>query len=309
MKPALARRPKGFINFDPKFNLFMQIPTFLRSFTAGKDTRSVIAFGLLVLVCILSNTAAIVTNEMLLTALPIGLLFILVAVYDISKIYFLLLFCLPFSTELDVPGGVQIYFPAEILMVALMFIIGIYILGNPRKVDAGFFKHPISILLLVQLLWIGVCTLNSTQPIYSLKYLLSKFWYIIPFYLGTLFSITSQKDIKTLLWVLIIPLSLCILYVTIDHYILGFGLSTINSAVSPIFRNKVNYGSINVILLPLVFVIRSWYPRLSLGRIVLGAVMILLLLAVYLSFTRAAYACVGIAIGSYFILRFKLNTL
>lgn len=92
----------------------------------------------------------------------------------------------------------------------------------------------------------------------------------------------------------------------LNHASYGFAFKYIDKSVQPFYRNHVNYASFLVLILPyLVYLLRR-SKRIS-QTVFLIASIAFFLLAIYLSYTRAAHLCVFIAIGAYFVIKYKLT--
>jgi O-antigen ligase len=113
------------------------------------------------------------------------------------------------------------------------------------------------------------------------------------------------KDFKTWGIVLFIPLVLSVIIIMARHSQYGFTFSTINNAVIPIYRNHVDYACCLGILLPFAWFMRKWFEDKWVKRFFMGSILIMLV-GIYFSYTRAAWLCVPLGIGSYFIIRMRL---
>ncbi len=76
--------------------------------------------------------------------------------------------------------------------------------------------------------------------------------------------------------------------------------------MSPFQRNHVNYAATLSLFFPFIWFARLWYPPKSKKRWFLNMVLIFMLGAIYLTYTRAAYIALAIAAGAYFVIRFRL---
>ena len=164
---------------------------------------------------------SMVTDSFLLLGLPGVVLLMFLVLVDFRWVYFLAIASLPLSMEFAVSGGLATDLPSEPLMVGLMFVFLVYALGV-KGPDPKFLKHPITIILLLHLAWIGVVTVTSSNLLVSVKYLLAKTWYIVVFYFMTGLLIRSEKDFKKLFWWFFIPLMLTVLIILLRHSTFGF---------------------------------------------------------------------------------------
>lgn len=280
----------------------------LHSATIFKQSFSPIQFlfGGLVVVIISSILLGIFTEEYILFGLPILYLGVYLAIVDFRKIFCLLLASIPISTELELPGGFGTDFPAELLIIGLMLLYFLYLLRNGWQLSSHFFKHPITLLLLIHIGWIGLTVLHAGEKVIAVKFLLAKIWYIVTCYFMAGLLIKTEKDIKSFFKWVFLPLLFTVTIVMIRHALVGFSFEGINSVLNPFYRNHVNYAAILVVFFPFIWYAPSWFSQYSTKWWLLVSSIGFFLIAIYLTYTRAAYVSLVIALGTYFIIRFKL---
>lgn len=118
--------------------------------------------------------------------------------------------------------------------------------------------------------------------------------------------IKTDKDYRKVVWIIFVPLLFTILLTIIRHAALGFSFEGVNRVMKPFFRNHVNYASILVIFFPLIWFLRFYYKNFSFKKLFIIGSLLIFLVAIQLSFTRAAYVCLAISFGVYFIIKYKL---
>jgi O-antigen ligase len=270
-------------------------------------------FGIFAAVTIISALLAVAFQSPLVMGIPAVLLLVFVAITDYRSLFFLLLACIPISVEFQLPNGLGTDLPTEPLIVGLMLIYLLTLFQKKTPETSNilrggiFFRHPISLLLIVSLAWATVATLSAVDTVIATKYMLAKIWYIVTFfYLGGAL-LQTENDFKRFFWSIFIPLSIAVIITTIRHAALDFSFSEVNYVMQPFFRNHVNYACIVAIFLPFIGLALTWVPRGSWRqRLLIGGVL-LFLFAIQLSFTRAAYGAVVGAVGYYFIIRWRLT--
>lgn len=258
------------------------------------------------MVSLLSIFIGILAEFYYLVATPAVLLLLYLTIVDFRKIFFLLLFCIPLSTEFYFPNGFGTDLPTEPLMIGLMGVFLFYIVRYHRDVRGDFWRHPITILMLLHLGWIIITVLTSSLYLVSIKYLLAKLWYITTFYFLAGMMIRRENDIRQLFWVILLPLCVTIVIILAKHSALGFTFESVYSVLHPFYRNHVAYASIMAVFVPFVWFILQWYRPWSLQWLFLAGALLLLFVGIQFAYTRAAYVAIFIAIGAYFIIRFKL---
>ena len=241
-----------------------------------------------------------------LALIPVVAIVGFIAVIDFKKIYFGLLFLLPFSIEFYFSNSLATDLPVEPLMIGLMLVTILFFLLKPMTFSLEFFKHPLILLIFLHLFWIFVSALNSENFLVSIKYLLAKSWYISVFLILTSVVLKTEKDLRTFFWCIFSSLTLLILIVIFRHSLTNFTFEDVNKPVMPFFRNHVNYAAIVTLFYPFIWVAAKWYKKGSFKRWLLNFGKVLYLLAIYLSFTRACMLALLIAGGCYLIFKWKL---
>jgi len=260
-------------------------------------------FGIALLV---SLFLAIGTNQYFLAGIPVALLIAFVGVVDFRKIFLLLFASIPFSTDdITLPSGFSTDLPTEPLMIVLMGVFLLYVIRNGKTLSTKFLRHPISLLLLLHIGWTLICTITSPSFFISLKFFLAKLWYVITFYFLGGYLLRTAKDVKQLIWWVLIPLVTVIGIILIRHGMVGFSFKEVNFVLAPFYSNHVAYACIITIFMPFVWFARQWYPKRSLKWWFLLGCIPFMLVAIQYSFTRAAYVGILLAIGAYFVIRFR----
>lgn len=270
---------------------------------SGSNKWLFYGFGAMTL---LSIFAAILVNFYYLAAFPALVLVVYFTMVDFRKLFFVLLACIPLSTEVSLPNGFGTDLPTEPLIVGLMGVYLIYIFRHSERMDAGFFRHPITALLFLHVGWILVATITSSQFFISFKYFLAKFWYVITFYFLAGMLLKKSRDIRQMFWYILVPLLFTMLVIVAKHATLGFSFEQVYQVLHPFYRNHVAYAAIMATFVPFLWFVRQWYKPFSLTWLFLAGTLLFFLIAIQLSYTRAAYAAIFIAIGAYYIIRLRL---
>lgn len=272
--------------------------------TAGSISKGrLIAAG----VFIVAGIVALVTEHPLWMMIPFAFvlarpIFSLV-VYKTYLLFFVLLFLLPLSAEVNVTPDLGLDFPDEPLMMILTGLVMLVLLNNPSQVPPILIRHHLFILLLVHLWWILVTTALSTNPLLSVKLLLAKSWFIVPF---VVLPSMLQWEVKKWKWVvllLLVPMLLLVCQSLIRHAAFSFSFDGIKETLSPFFRNHVTYSGMLVCLLPLLILLflhakRQWKSYLLLAMTIAFAGLLF-------SYSRGAWLAVGVGIAAAFLIRVK----
>jgi len=231
-------------------------------------------------------------NFWYLLAIPPALLGLYLGLFRQNILYLLLGFFTPLSVQLaefypELP--IDIYLPTEPLLLLLLFISLLSMLLN-KRLDSKFISHPLSLVILAYLGWIFFTTLLSTHPIVSIKYLLVRLWYIVPFF----FFFPRRGDAQFVMrffYMFMAGLLVATIYTVLRHSTYGFfDKQAVYFVMSPFYRDHTSYGAALAMILPILLgIIYLQLPK----RGLIAFLLILLLgwfsLATVLSYTRAAW--------------------
>jgi O-antigen ligase len=222
-----------------------------------------------------------------------------------EKLFWLLLCMLPLSTELTITPQLGIDFPDEILMVLLTGLTLLYWWHKPQHFPLSVWRHPLFLLLIIHLCWIMISTVYAVEPIPAIKFLLAKIWYIVPFVLLPAVLLNSiwriQKMAASLLW----PMVFVVMITLFRHGADAFSFESINRHLFPFFRNHVNYASMLVCLLAVLFCAYQLTPKQTAQRKWLLIALVVGLSALTLAYSRGAWLALVMGVVSVFVIRKK----
>lgn len=240
-------------------------------------------------------------------AFPLFLMIIYGYVFSYDKILFFILFSTPFAinlSEFKIANGLSI--PTEPLLAGLVLLFILRLFSN-YGYDKNILKHPVSIVLLSSLLWMFFTSISSEYPVVSFKYLISRIWFIIPFYFMLIPLFKDSKRIKTFYWVYAIPLLFIVVYTIYRHYVWGFSEEAAHWVMSPFYNDHTAYGTALALFIPF-FAIMAFRKILDTKRRILVLTILgILLIAIVLSFSRAAWLSVLAAFGVFLLVKFQIK--
>ena len=259
------------------------------------------AYGALVLCCLLG---AMVTGQWWVVGLPALPLAAYAVVTDFSRLFWLLMALLPLGTEVYLPGGFGTDLPTEPVAVALLGIFLLHAAGNWTTYRARYFAHPIALVLYLHLIWLVVATTGSSTPFISLKFVLSKLWYVAAFFWVPLLLLRSPGRLDTFAYCIFWPLLFVAVQAFLRHAAYGFTFADQFRTMYPFMRNHVNYAGMLAVFAP--WVMYLVYRRRGRGQST-GWLWFLVvpfwLVAIYFSYTRAAYVTLVLAAVAFFLVR------
>ncbi len=187
----------------------------------------------------------------------------------------------------------------------MLFVAGLfffYWIYHPKAIPKQTLLHPLLLLLFVSLIWIVVTVAFSTDHVISIKYFLAKCWYTGAFVLAPVIVFRQQKNIRAAAITLACSMLIVAIIALIRHSSNGFHFANINDAVSPFFRNHVNYSAMLVCILPIFFAIYR-LSNLKKQKIFISLVIIILLAALFFSYARGAWLAFVAGIITYWLIK------
>jgi O-antigen ligase len=268
-------------------------------------------FYLLSALFILLNTYFVVLkNSLIINALPFVFVIALMAVFSLDKLLFLVVFLTPLSLPLSelVQGlPIDMFLPTEPLLFGILLIFILKCTAN-KGFDNDILKHPVSMAIYFGLAWMLVTSLTSTMPVVSLKFLLSRIWFVVGFYLLAAKLFDNQKNIERYVWLYVLSLIVVICYTTYRH--LGYGLWDKQAAhfvMDPFYNDHTAYGAAVAMYLPFLFGF-SFTKIYSKGlRFFVRICLAIVFMALILSYARAAWLSMIAALGVWTIMRLRIK--
>ncbi len=256
---------------------------------------------------IVFNTYLIVNNHLWGALLPIVLFVILLYFLSLDKVILLITFLTPLAINirnLDMGFGISV--PTEPLMIGVLifFLIKILFEGN---YDHMVLKHPLTLAILFNLVWLLFTSLTSEIPLVSFKYLLSRLWFIVPFFFFAIILFKKYNNIKLFIWLYLIPLLGVIFYTLIKHSFYGFDEESGHWVMTPFYNDHTAYGAILSLFIP-ILVGFSFNKRYSIGtRIVSFSFTSIYFIALILSYSRAAWISLAVSLVVFIIIILRIR--
>jgi len=239
--------------------------------------------------------------------LPVVLIVIYYYLIALDKIILLITFLTPLAVNIsDLEMGLGLSLPTEPLMfgVVLIFIANLIF---ENKYDGKLAKHPISYIIYLSLFWMFFTALTSELPVVSFKYLLSRLWFVVPFYFVAVLVFKDLSNIKKFLWLYLIAMVIVIGYTIVQHSAYGFEEEPGHWVMSPFYNDHTAYGAAIAMFFPIV-VGFLFYPDIKprtrfLTFIVLGIITV----GIILSYGRAAWISVAVALGVFILVILRIR--
>lgn len=239
--------------------------------------------------------------------IPVALLAIYFAIFQTEKLFLSLAFLTPLSINIEeYTSSFGLFVPTEPLLFGLMLLLGAFQIKK-AFVPLEILRSPLLWCITIYILWMLLSALTSSHPIVSFKFILARLWFIIPiFYFGTYFFQMKSNRIL-FLWLFIIATVIVIIYTLIHHSFYGFGEKEGHWVMSPFFKDHTIYGAIVALILPLAVGLYLYKKHDPLIQLTLISLILIIVVGLVLSYTRAAWLSVLGSIGIAFVLYYKIS--
>jgi putative inorganic carbon (HCO3(-)) transporter len=240
-------------------------------------------------------------------AIPFVLLLLILYIFSLDNVLLLVTFLTPFAVNIkEAEFGIGISLPTEPLMfgVLLLFILK---LMHERFYDHKIMKHPVTIAIVLNLAWIFITCFTSEIPIVSIKFMIARLWFIVPFYFAGILLFMDMKNVRKFQWLYIIPLIIVIFYTLYNHSTYGFDKPHSNMVMKPFYNDHTAYGAIIALFLPLFAGLALSRQFKRSFRLMAFIVLAILVTGIIFSYSRAAWLSVAAALGVYMLVRFRIR--
>lgn len=249
------------------------------------------------------------TNDVwLILLLPILLM---VAALAVIKPWYLLLLIValtPLSINLEEigKGDLSLYLPTEPLLLGFTIVI---LLGqlHSRFIPMEVWKHPVTKALGFYLGWMSVSALFSTDIVVSVKYIITRIWFLVPLYLFGIAAFLNLENISKFYVAYLIPFMAIVVYTTLRHSTYGFDENSAHWIMEPFYRDHTQYGAIVAFFIPILFGYLTRYRESKLVRVAGALSLFLLIITLMYTYSRAALLSVVVAFAIWLLVKIRMH--
>ena len=236
-------------------------------------------------------------NTYLFFALPVVLGVLLLYIFSLDKVLLLTAFTIPLSFNLKaLESGLAISLPAEPLLMGILVLFIAKMLYDGHY-DRRISHHPIAVVIYCMFAWMLVTTITSEMPVVSIKFMLSRLWFVVPAFFLCAILFKEPKNIHRFIWLYIAALCIVCVYTIIHHAQFGFDGDSAHWVMTPFYNDHTAYGAALAIylILALTYV---FMPDVKKSRkLLIIGVVLLLGVALTLSNCRAAWLSIIAALA------------
>lgn len=275
----------------------------------ARRTKIILFYAIAALFIIIDCFLIVKFQNYMFNFLPLALIVIAGIFFSLDKALLFSVMCIPFSLPLkEFYSGLDfnIDLPTEPLFVTIMFIFVLKLLLE-RQYDRRIIRHPLSIMILIYLLWHLVTVCTSTLPLVSLKCWVASLWFILPFFFLGILLFKDTRNIYRFCFLYMIPFAALIIFTLIKHSAYNFDQHIGNGIMNPFFNDHTSYGAAIAMFIPFLIGFALNKEIKALWRIVSVVLLVIFTTGLIFSYTRAAWISLVGALGMYLILKLKIN--
>ena len=260
------------------------------------------------LLFVLVNSFAITHEFFYVPLLSAVAIVLYLMIWHVEWLMYLMAFSVPFSIVIEsdkIHLGASL--PSEALMVCvtLLFFCRIcYDLSMRREL----LRHPVTLAVFAYLGWMLLCCITSEYPVVSIKFLLSKIWFIVSSYFMVIHLM--EKDIRK--WVTFfdcyaVALTCVVLITTVKYSAYGFQGHIAHWIMKPFYNDHTAYGAILAMFVPIAAGLMFLPGIAKWRRLFYGGMMVVFLIGLYFSYSRAAWLSVMGAAGVWLLVKLRIK--
>lgn len=242
----------------------------------------------------------------LLPLIPVTILILFAALVSLDKLVYFILFFTPFSLTVEFNEFAALTLPTEPLLFGVMLVFFFKLLFE-GGFDKRITRHPVTITIILMLLWMVITSLTSSMPMVSIKYTIARMWFVVSFYFVASQIFRKQANIRFWIWLFTIPLSIVIIYSIIQFFHYNIDKNALYWVMQPFFKDHTIYGAVIAMMLPVMFVFafdKSYTPKARFTSLIF---FFIIFIGIIVSYTRAAWLSVAGAYVIYLIFLLKIN--
>lgn len=241
--------------------------------------------------------------------LPIAFLVLLFAFFSIEKFILSIAFFTPLAVtikELGYQGPVDLSLPTEPLMAASLLLLFVYQL-KAKIIDRSVLRHPVTIVIGLQLTWILFTSITSEMPLVSIKFFLARLWFVATAFFLTIWIFKKPEYRWWFAGLYLFSLCIVMVYTLVTHSQYGFDEESGHWVVSPFYNDHTAYGAALALLFPVIFGFLLKRETIGVFRVVIIGGIALFITAIIFSYARAAWVSLAASIGIFFTLLLRIR--
>jgi putative inorganic carbon (HCO3(-)) transporter len=216
---------------------------------------------------------------------------------------------IPLSVKIGVAGGASASVPAELLTALIAGIFLYRVLAKPT-ISKTILRHPITIILFIDIAWLIVSSSFSTMPDVSFKRVAIRALFVLVFYFLLNHWFQNIRNIPKLFYCYMLGLIVVIGFTIKAHAHWDFITQVSFNVCEPFYSDHTIYGAAIAFIIPFALVFTRNYKVFGLStshRNWMVIFTIILLVAEFLSYSRASWLSIVAVLALYWLIKMKIS--
>lgn len=258
-------------------------------------------------VFIILSALSLLQNNWYILLVPPVLMAIYFAVYYTQYTFLALFFFTPLSVNIEeFTDSFGLFLPTEPMFFGLLLLL-VFQSVKSAVFPSYLKKNLIIWAVAVYLIWMFFTAVTSELPIISFKFLLVKLWFIIPVLLYGSRVFLEEKNIRIFLWLFVCGMIISMIYTVFMHSTYSFGEKESHWVMWPFFKDHTIYGAMVAFVFPLILGLYFSKKHPPIVQFILIGLILINLIALYFSYTRAAWLSIVAAGGVWLLIHFRVR--
>ena len=240
--------------------------------------------------------------------IPVAFFIVFSIFYHPQWAFLAVVFFMPLSINTDefIVSPVALFIPTEPILICLM-IIYFFSQQISGMFNKNIFSHPVFIAYCIYLSWILLVSVTSMDPLVSLKFFIAHCWLFFPVFIFAAQSFRDKKNVLRFAWLIISSMTIVSIFTIVHHSQYGFEEKPAHWVMAPFFKDHTSYGAILALIFPLIIGLIIIYYKNIFTKYILYGLLLIISVALILSYTRAAWISLLAAAGIWFIMYFRIK--
>lgn len=256
---------------------------------------------------IIINGVFVAYEQYYFMLLPLAFVIGIYYIKALDKVLLFIVFCTPLSIIAEIEGAkLSLSLPTEPLMIGVL-VLYFFKFMVEGGVENNILKHPITLAISFNLMWVLLTACTSTAPLVSFKFLIARLWFVVPFYFLAIVMFRNYKNITKFSWYYIVPMAIVAGYTMVMHSTHGFDEESAHWVMDPFFNDHTSYGAMLAFFFPILIGLALNSESTGFTKLAAWGFLFFYTLAIILSYTRAAWVSLIAAIAVMLIMHFKVK--
>jgi putative inorganic carbon (hco3(-)) transporter len=231
--------------------------------------------------------------------IPLGIIVGYVALFHLQKLVFFMAFSTPLAIslkELHLTESLNMSLPNEPIMILLMLL---YLFNeiNTGITDKKFIRHPVTIIIIIQLVWMFITSLTSSDVLISIKYLVARLWFVFSCYVIIPYLFKNRQNIINFIFCYSTGLLIVVAITTVKHAAFNFNDKAADWIVSPFYNDHTAYGAAIAMFLPVTLCIPFLKSVSPFMKVYALGLFIVFCVGMVLSYARAGWLSLAVVVA------------